>query len=172
MIQIGPGKESVSDQPLEFLVACHGRILERLEILARIAEGIERDPAGALSAMRSTIRFFDISGRLHTEDEEVSVFPRLRPRLSVQQLAYIDSLEEQHREKEGVYADLKMLAAELEEGVTPERIERLRSLSTEFSALYRTHIASENEVLVSIGREQLTDPEFDLIRTEMRERRR
>jgi hemerythrin-like domain-containing protein len=172
MIQIGKSREAVSDEPLDFLVACHGRILNRLEILARVAEGIERDPSAAISALRNTIRFFDISGRLHTEDEEQSVFPRLRPRLSSEQLAYLDSLESQHREKERVYAEIKSLAAELESGITPEKAARLRSLTSRLAELYGPHIDSENDILVKIGRDTLTAEELALIREEMQARRR
>jgi hemerythrin-like domain-containing protein len=171
MIQIGRREEVVADQPLEHLVACHDRILARLGTLQRIGEGLETDPQAALEALRNTIRFFEISGRLHTEDEERSVFPRLRTRLKPEQLAYIDSLEAQHREKELTYAELKDLAGELEKEVTPDRAERFRGLAARLGDLYRSHIASENDVLIAIGRSALTSEELALIRDEMRQRR-
>jgi hemerythrin-like domain-containing protein len=171
MIQIGKTPEKVADEPLDHLVACHDRILTRLTTLERVGEALESDTPAALHALRNALRFFDISGRLHTEDEEESVFPRLRSRLTAEQLAYVDALESQHREKEQVYAELKALAAELETGVTADRATRFRSLAGRLGELYRSHIASENDVLIAMGRSTLTSEELASIREEMRARR-
>jgi hemerythrin-like domain-containing protein len=172
VIQIGSGRETVSDEPLEFLVACHGRILGRLEILARAADAIERETPAAMTALRNTIRFFDISGRLHTEDEEVSVFPRLRSRLTSEQLEFVSCLESQHRETEKLYEELKTLAQKIERGVTPAAATRLRELASLLNELYRAHIESENQTLMTIGREKLAEDELTAILAEMRARRR
>ena len=43
---------------------------------------MENDRAGALDAIRKSLEFLDTSGALHTQDEEDSLFPRLRPKLS------------------------------------------------------------------------------------------
>jgi hypothetical protein len=48
---------------------------------------------------------------MHTEDEESSLFPRLRPKLSVDELAFVDSLERQHGQAEGIYSELKRFVA-------------------------------------------------------------
>jgi hemerythrin-like domain-containing protein len=171
MITIGKTPEVVADEPLEHLVACHDRILDRLATLERIADALETDAPAALSALRNTLRFFDVSGRLHTEDEEQSIFPRLRSRLSPEQIQYLDSLEAQHREKEQVYEALKHLADQLAAEVTPERIGKYRELAFRFAALYRPHIASENDLLVRLGDEALTPAELAEIRSEMKARR-
>ena len=171
MIQIGHSPEKVGDEPLDHLVACHDRILTRLATLRRVGEALESNAPAALQALRNVIRFFDISGRLHTEDEEESVFPRLRARLTDEQIAYVNALESQHREKEAVYAELKSLAAELETGVTAMRASRFRDLVAHLARLYESHIASENEILVELGRSRLTPEELAIIREEMRARR-
>ena len=171
MIQLGQRVEPVAEQPLEHLVACHRRILHRVEVLERVGSALDSDPASALSALRNTLRFFDVTARLHTEDEEESVFPRMRARLSADEMAYVDSLEAEHREKEAVFASLKALAAELESEVTSDRVARYRELSARLCALYRSHIASEDDVLVRLGRNVLTSAELHAIRAEMRERR-
>lgn len=173
MIQIGHSPETVSDEPLDHLIACHDRILNRLDTLARVGDALETETPAALQALRNALRFFDVSGRLHTEDEEESVFPRLRPRLNPDQAAYVDSLESQHREKEAVYSELKTLAADLESGgVTAARADRFRALVARLGELYRSHIASENEILVELGRANLSPEELTAIREEMRARRR
>ena len=63
----------------------------------------------------------------------------------------MDSLESQHREKESVFESLKALWGELESGVTSDRAERYRVLTARLCELYRTHIASEDDVLVRTG---------------------
>ena len=171
MIQLGQKVEAVAEQPLEHLVACHRRILHRLEVLEKIGGALASDPASALAALRNTLRFFDVTARLHTEDEEQSVFPRMRARLSAEELAYVDSLESEHREKEAVFAELKTVAGQLDGGVTPELISRYNELAARLCALYRSHIASEDDVLVRVGRRVLTGNELHSIRQEMRARR-
>ena len=172
MIQIGNGLPPVAEEPLEHLVACHSRILERLRTLERVGENLETQPAAALDALASSLRFFETSGKLHTLDEEDSVFPRMRPHLSAEDQEYLDSLESQHREKEQVFAELTRLAVELRSPITPERANSYRSLTARFCELYRSHIESENTLLVSLGRGCLAPSELASIRAEMKARRR
>ncbi|HYO81461.1 MAG TPA: hemerythrin domain-containing protein [Bryobacteraceae bacterium] len=172
MISIGQRLDTIEDEPIDHLIACHDRILARLVTLERIRSGLHTDPKAALTALRNTLRFFDLSGRLHTEDEEYSVFPRLRARLTREQLTYLDNLESEHREKERVYADLRTLAGELDDEITDNRVQRYSALVSRLCGLYRSHIASENDVLVRLGRESLTEQERSEIHREMRARRR
>jgi hemerythrin-like domain-containing protein len=172
MIQIGGGLPPVSDQPLDHLVACHDRILERIRTFERVGESLESDSEAALEALSRALHFMDVSGRLHTVDEEESVFPRMRQHLAESDRAYLDSLETQHREKEQVYAELKSLAKDLRQSVTPERAARYRSLATRLAELYRSHIESENTLLVALGRKCLEESELSAIRNEMKARRR
>jgi hemerythrin-like domain-containing protein len=171
MIQIGTGLPPVSDEPLEHLVACHDRILSRVATLERVASSFETQPEAAVAALESAVRFLDTSGRLHTDDEEESVFPRLRERASAEEREYLDSLEAQHDEKERVFAELKTLAHELREAITPERTAKYRLLAGRLCELYRAHIASENDVLMDLGRRKLGEDELAAILTEMRSRR-
>lgn len=172
MIQIGAGLPPVAEEPLEHLVACHDRILQRLETLERVGESFDARPEEAVQALYRTLDFFNTSGRLHTEDEEESVFPRIRERIGRAGIEYLDSLEEQHREKEEVYDQLRRLAGELRESITPERVATYRRLAGRLCTLYRSHIASENDILVRLGREALSADELAAIRDEMRSRRR
>ena len=172
MIGIGQKVDAVEGEPIDHLVACHDRILARLVTLEKIGPALETDPRSALAALTNVLRFFDQAGRLHTEDEEASVFPRLRQRLSPEDRAYLDSLEAQHREKEQVYGELKSVAVELAREITPARVAHYRDLSTRLCALYRPHIESENDVLVRLGREVLSQDERATIHEEMRARRR
>ncbi|HWB83857.1 MAG TPA: hemerythrin domain-containing protein [Bryobacteraceae bacterium] len=156
---------STLDHPLEHLVACHGRIEERLSILERAAAHLDSKPEEARQAIESVFRYFETSGVAHTADEEQSVFPRIEERLTPEEKAYIASLESQHREADELYERLKQVPAP---GQDPEPYRRVVA---QFAALYRSHIASENDRLIAVGKRLLTAAELETISAEMRQRR-
>jgi len=167
-----PQADSTLEHPLEHLVACHDRIEERLATLERVGDHFENRRQQALDALDACIRFLDSSGVLHTVDEEESVFPRLRPFLSAHERAYVEGLESQHREADHLYGELKGVAADLRAGRTDaETLLRYRQVAGSLCRLYRSHIASENEVLIALGRRELGDAELAAISQEMRQRR-
>ena len=67
----GPAPANTLDSPVEHLLACHRRIEQKLETLARAVE------ANHDEALARVFHFFDTNGLLHTQDEEESIFPRL-----------------------------------------------------------------------------------------------
>ncbi|GIU75662.1 MAG: hypothetical protein KatS3mg004_2749 [Bryobacteraceae bacterium] len=157
------------DQPADFLYACHRRIEQRIDAIERAAAAPADRPEEALAALASAMAFLDTSGALHTEDEEESVFPRLRQSLERGEWTFLAGLEHDH-----VEAD--RLAARLREGV--ERARRgepawpeLRALAEQFVALYRRHIAREDETLIPMVRRQLSADEQRQVAAEMRARR-
>ena len=170
MIQIGEKQATIED-PLEHLVACHRRIEQRLTTLERAAEALDTRPAEALEAVQSALRFMDTSGHLHTVDEEESVFPRLRPQLAAEEAAFLDSLENDHIAADAVYSELKQAVADLAAGVTADRVARFRDCAARLAAAYRAHIASEDTMLVAIGRRTLNPDQLTAIQQEMRKRR-
>ncbi len=156
---------STIDYPLDHLVACHGRIVERLSILERAASQLEAQPEAARQAIDSVFRYFETSGAKHTADEEESVFPRLLVRLTPAEQAYLGQLEAQHREADELYAALQQV---------PEpggNLDGWRAAIARVCALYRDHIASENDRLIAAGRRLLPEPELESISAEMRARR-
>jgi hemerythrin-like domain-containing protein len=164
MIQIGAPAATV-DSPLEHLTACHRRIEQRLDTLVNAAGHVETDREGALAAIANSLRFLDTSGVLHTEDEEASLFPRLRQNLSAAETALLDTLEAQHTEAEGIYAELKQLVSAAEFGA------EYRDCATRLRDLYRDHIRAEDETLLPIARRSLDDAGTAEIAREMRDRR-
>ena len=76
-----PGVVTTFDNPLQHLVACHERIEERLQTLERLSQHIrsesEEKRQQAREALDNTLQFLESMGKLHTEDEEASLFPRL-----------------------------------------------------------------------------------------------
>lgn len=168
-----PQGDSTIEHPLEHLVACHVRIEERLATLERIADHLETRRQEALDALDACFRFMDSSGVLHTVDEEESVFPRLAPSLNAVEQAYVHSLESQHRDADLLYAELKNIAGELKAGRNDAAVvARYREVAGRLAQLYRSHIASENDVLIALGRRVLGDAELAAISREMKQRRK
>ena len=113
MIQSGATAATI-DSPIEHLIACHRRIEQRLDMLISAASHILTNRTAVLDAIGKSLTFPDTSGALHTEDEEASLFPRLRQKLSSAEITFIDSLEAQHVEAGAIYSELKRLALALE----------------------------------------------------------
>ncbi len=172
MIQIGAPAAAI-DSPIEHLMACHRRIEQRLDTLLKAAGHMQDDRASTLAAIGNSIGFLETSGVLHTEDEESSLFPRLRPKLSAGEVAFVDSLEAQHAEAESIFAELKRIVAEmdLQNSVSPATIDQYRGCAEHLQALYQAHIRSEDEILTALAKRSLTGSELVEISAEMRERR-
>lgn len=173
MIQIGASSATI-DTPVEHLMACHRRIEQRLDTLARAADHLESDRAAALQAIAKSLEFLDSSGALHTEDEENSFFPRLRARVSAEQTAFLDSLEEQHQDAESILSRLKQVVdrAASRSGVPAELVQQYRDCADQLRSLYREHIRREDEILTAMAKQALTDSELAEISGEMRQRRK
>ena len=153
------------DQPLDHLVACHGRIEERLNILERAAVALNERPEEARAALATVFRHFDTAGVLHTRDEEESVFPRLLLRASDAERYYLTDLERQHREAEEVYSLLGDVP------VPGTDLAPYLALVHRFCWIYRAHIASENEHLIDTARRLLSVEDLAEVAGEMRLRR-
>ena len=173
----GPRKadDATLERPLDHLFACHRRIEDRLQVLERAAGHMEFQPPEALDAVAGCIRFFDSNGAWHTADEEESLFPRLLARLRPEELAYVEGLEQEHRAADLLYVELKKLAGELEASsqmnAGTDLIQRFSLVVARLSKLYRAHIASEDQVLISLGRRVLAGAELREISKEMKARR-
>jgi hemerythrin-like domain-containing protein len=163
----GPDANATLDHPLEHLVACHGRIEERLAVLERAAQYFETSPAEAREAALGCFRYFDTSGVLHTRDEEESVFPRLTPRLATEHSSYLAKLEAEHQEAGQLYNRVRQLP----DIPVPAGVAAWRDAVARFCALYRSHIASENQDLIRLARAALTEGELATISSEMKRRR-
>lgn len=181
MVRIGAPPASTLDTPLEHLVACHRRIEQRLGTLVKAADYFEKDRAAAFAAIRASFDFLDSNGVLHTEDEEHSLFPRLRPKLAgdseahARDLELVAALEAEHDGAEAVLEEVKGLAAQLEAGATSppaELIERYRAAAQQLKALYDAHIKVEDTVLMPLAGRLLEPAEVAEISSEMRQRRK
>ena len=148
---------------MEHLLACHRRIEQRLESLELVAANFETKPDEARDALNTSFKYFDTNGAWHTEDEEQSVFPRIVPLLNPAELTFVSQLEEQHRGAESCYGRLKASAVAFDR--------QFREVVAEFCSIYREHIATEESLLIAIGRKYLSASQLAEISTEMKQRR-
>ncbi len=165
LFAVPPGPEQIE----EFLMACHRRIEARLAVLERAAEAVEQRPAEALEAFDSVFRFLESSGALHTEDEEDSLFPRLRARMERGEHVFLAGLEHDHAEAGVLVRRLRSLVEQARHGAVDGAA--IRGAAGELAALYRRHIAEEDSALTAYSRRVLTPPERLAIAAEMRKRR-
>ncbi|MBS1828050.1 MAG: hemerythrin domain-containing protein [Acidobacteria bacterium] len=159
------------DDPLRHLTACHRRIEERLDTLERVTPHWQSRRDEALAAVRNAFRFFDTNGVWHTEDEERSIFPRMRHGLSEDEQAYVGELERQHDVAEAAYENLRAIVGKLNEAPTGEWVAEYDAAAKTLARLYRDHIASEDSRLVEIGARILNATELETISAEMKRRR-
>lgn len=150
-------------------MACHRRIEQRLAAMERAAAALGANRKEALAALDGALRFLDTSGALHTEDEEESVFPRLRARMEPGERTFLAGLEHDHAEAGMIHRRLRELAAKAGEGL--EHDGELRGAVEQLAALYRRHIESEDATLTAYARALLTPQERLAIADEMRGRR-
>ncbi|MGQ9919601.1 MAG: hemerythrin domain-containing protein [Bryobacteraceae bacterium] len=160
-----PSPENVE----EFLMACHRRIDQRLAAMERAAAALDSNREEALAALEAALQFLDTSGALHTEDEEESVFPRLRARMEPGERTFLAGLEHDHAEAGMIHGRLRQLAAKASQGL--EHDGELRGAVQELAALYHRHIENEDATLTGYARALLTPRERQAVAEEMRGRR-
>ncbi len=169
------------NDPLKHLVACHDRIEERLQVLERVIPHLRSESEAkrqeAREALENALQFLERMGRLHTEDEEESVFPRILANGGDDTPLFKElttMLESQHREKEGILEKLKAEVAAFPAAPaspSPEQAGRCDGLVAHLTGVYRPHIMVENERLIPLSADHLTPQDAELIRQEMRARR-
>ena len=150
------------DQPIEHLFACHRRIEQRLETLERATGALATDHEEALAVIGRVMHFLETNGAWHTEDEEVSFFPRLRPLLDAAAVGYLGELEAQHDLVEAAVAVLG-LAMRSDDGIA--------DAARKVAAAYRAHIQFEESRLLGLARAALGQSQLEAISAEMKQRR-
>lgn len=167
--------------PLGLLVHCHERIEVQLGSLERAAEilraGDSQSLPEAFLAVDVACTHFAIAGVKHTEDEEVSLFPRLREQggsAGQEALAAMSELESQHRSAERLHAQFDALVGKLRrDGSAEEKeLDRFGDMVAELTTLYRPHIMLENNFVFPVAARVLPVSAIQALGEEMRNRRR
>lgn len=162
------------DEPLEMLEACHERIEAQLKTLERLLDHLPRHGADeqARQAARNVLRYFELAGPNHHEDEERNLFPTLIERAGTENVAVVRSLVAD------LLADHVQMAAALDvvrrqllpiaegSGAALEAV-AVRHLA----ALYRRHIEKENRELLPLARRLLPPVDVEALSRAMTARR-
>ena len=177
------GQPHVPDfsNPLGLMRHCHRKIEGYLSGLVTAGEllrgGREGDLAGAFRLIDSAREHFAVRGAKHTEDEEASLFPRLREHgggEAEDALSALSELEAEHRAAEAVHAEFDELVEGLprDGSAGPEDLERFAELTASLGDIYRPHISIEDEIIFPAAARVVPPHVLAEIGREMRERRR
>lgn len=157
------------DAPFDMLAACHGRIVELLDIIGRLQAHLPVRGADseARSAAVRILRYFDIAGPKHHADEEADLFPLLESRAAPGGL--LARLRAEHRAMEDAYAALRPGLAAVAEGDVSRWQDQP---AMHFCQLYRQHIALEDGELFPAASRLLGPAEQEQLGRSMAQRRK
>lgn len=179
-VSLGTRPQHGFDQPLGLLSDCHRRIEHFLGTMIRVLELSDGRRDGLTpqerEASEAALRYFDVAAPRHTQDEEQSLFPRLRQSNDPNArsaLARIEALEADHRRADQMHAQSNGLCRRWLEGQPMQAadFERLVSLLRGLSDMYARHIALEDTELFPVAARALNRRQLLDIGQEMAQRR-
>lgn len=156
------------EQPFEMLAACHDRVRRSLGLLLRLQAHVAQHGADveARSAAQDVLRYFDLAGPKHHEDEERHVLPRLR---AAGQVALAQRLADEHAQMNRQWAALRPALA----GIMQGDASALAAEACEaYAALYAAHMAAEEGDAFPLAALGLTPQDHAAMGAEMAGRRR
>jgi hemerythrin-like domain-containing protein len=161
------------DDPLGMLRACHRRIEQALERIARVAELERAGPLDerARTALRQVLHYVATGVPRHAADEEESLFPRLKEARQEQACA---ALAHEHQALDAAHAELEALGqALLRAGrfVDAADRERFSQVIAFLNATYAAHIRVEDDEVFPAAAEAVAADDLDRIGAEMAARR-
>lgn len=177
-VSLGQQGQPGFDRPLDLMSDCHRRIESFLALFGRVLDRYasgDPDEEGA-NALRTAQRYFREGAPRHTEDEEHSLFPRLREleRDDLRELLEAaDRLERQHDEAERLHALVDACVDRwLDAGRLPAADAKAMASDLEaLDRLYTEHIAFEDTVLFPAAARALGAEALRRIGEEMAARR-
>ncbi|HEY1128621.1 MAG TPA: hemerythrin domain-containing protein [Roseateles sp.] len=156
------------DQPFDMLLACHERVQRSLDLLLRLQAhaATQGADAQARDAARDVLRYFDLAGPKHHEDEERHVLPRLR---AAGRTALADRLAADHAEMGRQWAVLRTALEALRDGHGPGPD---AAACQAYADLYAGHMAAEEGEAFPTAAHQLDPATLAAMGAEMASRRR
>lgn len=166
------------DQPLDMLQDCHRRVERFLAMLVRAGDEAP-SPLDAewRDALHAALEYFASAAPLHTQDEEDSLFPRLRNHADRPDVAtaldVVERLEHEHEAAAVMHAEHERIGRSwLARGDVDAADRRcFVELSARLQAIYVEHIRAEDEHVFVTARSALGPAELRAIGDEMRARR-
>lgn len=158
------------DQPFEMLLACHERVQRSLSLLLRLQAhaAVHGADAQARDAARDVLRYFDLAGPKHHEDEERHVLPRLRAH-GLGALA--ERLAAEHAEMGQQWAALRPALQALSDGNGNGMLLDAAACRA-YADLYAAHMAAEEGQAFAAATRDLDAAALAAMGAEMAARRR
>ena len=162
--------------PLGMLQACHRRIERFLGTIAAIAEQEREGPLNesAQEALTQTLHYFEVGVPRHSQDEEVSLIPRLAEHLTAAERRTVERIEREHADLDALHAELNALGRQLHvAGRFEDEAQRSRFgvLVGTLQAIYIEHIRLEDEELFPAAASRLEAETIAEVGAEMASRR-
>lgn len=158
------------ETPFEMLLACHARVERMLVLLERLAAHLTAAGADAMAAQaaRDVMRYFDIAGPAHHEDEERHLFPLLLARGGSDALL-AQRLQHEHLVMAAQWAGVR---AGLERVIDGSPIDTADTAAwPAFAALYRAHIVAEESQAYPAAQAGVDPAALQAMGAEMAQRR-
>ncbi|HJV60844.1 MAG TPA: hemerythrin domain-containing protein [Albitalea sp.] len=162
------------DEPMEMLHACHERVQRSLDLLRRLCERVAegRIDDAVFQAAQDVLRYFDIAGPHHHEDEEQHIFPAVLAQVAdpVVRSAVL-RLQEDHLAMEKRWARLRTPLAALAAGRGSDFGPAQIAAANRFRALYDDHIRTEETIVYPAARALFDEAALRRMGEEMGSRR-
>ena len=170
VIDLHAGPAAGFDEPFEMLDACHQRVERMLVLIERLATHLPAHGADsqAQQAARDVMRYFDLAAPQHHEDEERHVLPVLR---ELGHAALADRIAQEHQAMAAAWARMRALLAAVEQGRAPGERDDMVAEACALGALYREHIALEENHAFALVRASVAGEALRAMGTEMARRR-
>jgi hemerythrin-like domain-containing protein len=177
-VVLGRRTEHGFDEPLGLMTDCHRRIEHFLGILVRVVEECRGRalPDEHRRAAEASLKYFDIAAPRHTEDEERTLFPRLRklnqPGLN-EALVKLGELEADHRVASAMHTQVRSgFQCWLASGSLPDaEAQKLAETLAALQALYGRHIEVEEREVFPLASTVLSQDQLVQVGKEMTDRR-
>lgn len=166
--------------PIDHLLHCHERIERSLITIQnaiaglRLADAVLRTEAAA--ALDYELATLQLLISLHEQDEEKSLFPRLRTNLkdhaAVLQVM-LPWFESRHGESDALFNDLAGCIRRISSAPANRadaEMDRLESLTGKLAGIQRLHMSAETDGVIKNCRQYLTAIDLEEMRKEMRNR--
>ena len=143
------------DQPLDVLLACHGRFEKQCATLEKLLVHLPEHGSDAevQQAARAILNYFDTAAVHHHDDEERNLFPLLEQAGSGEWCELVELLTGEHDDLAQLWCALRPPLQAIAQGETVT----LNVIHAErFIALNRSHIAFENERVLPLARQILS----------------
>lgn len=177
-VQIGAPIESDFTDPVGMLKDCHRRIERFLGVLRAVGEQARGGPLNEeqRQGLETALRYFREGAPRHVEDEEASLFPRLRQMRNAEvsaAMATVERLEADHASARAWHEELDELGRRWLRGnaLDAGSIRRFRRLAQRLSELYAEHIHVEDDELFPLAESGLAAADLKSVGREMAERR-